>query len=254
MVAIVDPSSCQGKIKMITLYAFESGFGMPSSSPFVTKVMILLKMAKQPFGIEIAHDLEKAPKGKLPYIKDGDEIIADSEIIRRHLESRYRADFDKRLNVGERAFGRALARLAEEHLYWCTMYSHWQIDRHWPMIKEMFFGTLPADQRDAVAGGVRQQVLRDLHGHGMGRHSYEEVLVFARDDIDAIAEALGGQLFLFGTEPSSADAAIAPQLMAIATDPVNSPLKEAIHAQAALAPYARRVLQHMFPELSLQVA
>ncbi len=235
---------------MITLYAFEPGFGMPSSSPFVTKAMILLKMAGQPFGIDLVHDLSQAPKGKLPYLKDGDMVIADSDIIRRHLESRYHVDFDHGLDGRNRAHGLALTRLAEEHLYWCTMYSHWQIDQHWPVIKEMFFGTLPAEQRDVVAQEVREQILRDLHGHGMGRHEHGEVLDFARGDIKAIADTLGEQPFLFGKEPKSADAAIAPQLLAIATDPFDSPLTDAIHAHRPLVSYAKRVLGHFFPDLS----
>ena len=234
---------------MITVYAFEPGFGMPSSSPFVTKVMILLKMAKQPFEIEIVHDLSTAPKGKLPYIKDGDQIIADSDIIRCHLESRYRVDFDEGLSDAERAAGLALTRLAEEHLYWCTMYSHWQIDQHWPTVKEMFFGTMPDDQRDAVANEVREQIIRDLHGHGMGRHTYEQVIDFARADVKAIADTLGDRPFLFSDRPTGADAAIATQLLSIATDPFESPLTDAIHAQKPLVPYAKRVLKLFFPEL-----
>lgn len=233
---------------MITLYAFESGFGMPSSSPFVTKAMILLKMAGQPFGIEIVQDLSTTPKGKLPYLRDNGEVVADSEIIRRHLENRYGAEFDQGLSPAERASARALSRLAEEHLYWCIMYSHWQIDRHWPVIKEMFFGTLPPDQRDMIAEDVRKQVLRDLHGHGMGRHSYDEMLDFARDDLKAIADSLGDQPFLFGETPCSADAAVAPQILAIAKDPFDGPLNEATHAHAALLPYAKRLLARFFPD------
>lgn len=233
---------------MITLYAFEPGFGMPSSSPFVTKVMILLKMAKQPFGIEIVHDLSTAPKGKLPFIRDDDAIIADSEIIRRHLESRYHVDLDQGLSAADRALGLALTRLAEEHLYWCAMYSHWQIDEHWPTIKGMFFGTMPAEQRDAVAEDVRQQVLRDLHGQGLGRHTYDEMVDFARDDVKAIADVLSDQPFLFGSEPRSADAAIATQLLAIAADPFDSKLTEAVYARKTLVPYARRVLGQFFPD------
>jgi len=135
-----------------------------------------------------------------------------------------------------------------EHLYWCVMYHHWQVDRHWPTIKEMFFGTLPDDQRDAVADEVRQQLIRDLHGHGMGRHAYEEVIDFARSDLKAIADVLGDGPFLFGDEPKSADAAIATQVLGIVNDPFESPLTDVIHAQKPLVPYAKRVLKQFFPE------
>jgi len=66
---------------MITLYAFGPAFGLPDVSPFVTKVEMLLKMA----GLDYRTDTKgfsKAPKGKLPYIADDGEMIADSTFIR----------------------------------------------------------------------------------------------------------------------------------------------------------------------------
>jgi glutathione S-transferase len=235
---------------MITLYAFAPGFGMPAGSPFIVKAMILLKMAGQRYGIELNQALEKAPKGKLPYLRDDDRVIADSEIIRRHLERDYGVDFDPGLSGAERAKGLALTRLAEDHLYFCTLYEHWQVDAHWQALKAMFFGDLPAAERDAVAGEVRKQVLRDLHGHGMGRHDHREMLDFARADFKAIADSLDDRPFLFGDTPTSADAAIGPQLQCIAGDPFDSKLTEALYAHDSLVAYAGRVQARFFPDFS----
>lgn len=233
---------------MITLYAFEPALGLPSGSPFVVKAMILLKMAEQPFGIEIIADPSDAPKGKLPYIRDDGETIADSDLIRQHLEQRYEADFDRDLTSKQRAQGLGLQRLAEEHLYWCGMYHHWQIDNHWPVIKEMFFGMLPADQQDIAANEVRAQVLRDLHSHGMGRHSDQEMLMFAEADLRALSDVLGDQPFLFGDKPTAADAAIAPQILMISEDPFEAPLNDLVAAKPHLVVYGKRVLGHFFPD------
>lgn len=62
---------------MITLYSFGPGFGLPDPSPFVTKAEVLLKMAELPYRSDTT-GFKKAPKGKLPYIDDGGEIISDS--------------------------------------------------------------------------------------------------------------------------------------------------------------------------------
>src|SRR5215813_744512 len=70
---------------MITLYTFGPAFGLPDPSPFVTKAEVLLKMA----GLAYQTDptgFRRAPKGKLPYIDDDGERIADSTLIRWHLE------------------------------------------------------------------------------------------------------------------------------------------------------------------------
>ena len=78
---------------MITLYSFGPGFGLPDPSPFVTKAEVLLKMAELPYRSDTT-GFKKAPKGKLPYIDDGGEIISVSTFIRWHLERKYNIDFD----------------------------------------------------------------------------------------------------------------------------------------------------------------
>ena len=89
---------------MITLYTFGPYFGLPDASPFVTKAMLLLKIA----GLAYSEDRGgyfKAPKGKLPYINDDGLIIADSTFIRFHVEKKYGFDYDAGLNAEQ--IGRA---------------------------------------------------------------------------------------------------------------------------------------------------
>lgn len=74
---------------MITLHTTGPMFGLPHPSPFVIKADVLLKMS----GVEYNDAPMKfggAPKGKVPYIKDGDVVLGDSYFIRRHLETRYK--------------------------------------------------------------------------------------------------------------------------------------------------------------------
>jgi glutathione S-transferase len=66
---------------MITLYTFGPSAGLPDISPFVMKAEVLLKMAGLPYRTDTT-GFRKAPKGKLPYIDDDGEIVADSTFIR----------------------------------------------------------------------------------------------------------------------------------------------------------------------------
>src|SRR5215831_13452453 len=79
---------------MITLYTFGPAFGLPDPSPFVTKVEVLLKMTGLAYRTDTT-GFRQAPKGKLPYIDDDGEQVADSTFIRWYLENIYRIDFDK---------------------------------------------------------------------------------------------------------------------------------------------------------------
>ncbi len=87
---------------MITLYTFGPAFGLPDPSPFVTKAEVLLKLARLPYEKKRA-DVRKAPKGKLPFIKDeSGAVVADSTLIRFYLEHNRGIDFDNGLTPAER--------------------------------------------------------------------------------------------------------------------------------------------------------
>ena len=74
---------------MITLYGFNEAFGLVDASPFVLKVDVYLRMAGLEFERKSAiSNLQHAPKGKLPYIVDGDKTIADSAFILDYLNAR----------------------------------------------------------------------------------------------------------------------------------------------------------------------
>src|SRR5580704_7211490 len=70
---------------MVTLFGFGPAFGLPDPSPFVMKTDIQLKMAGVPYRFERAAP-PAAPKGKIPFIEDGDARIGDSTFIRAHIE------------------------------------------------------------------------------------------------------------------------------------------------------------------------
>lgn len=87
---------------MITLCTFGPASGLPDPSPFVIKAEMLLKLPRLDYRAD-THGFSKASKGKLPYIVDDGETVADSTFIRWHIEKKYRTDFDAPLNEQERA-------------------------------------------------------------------------------------------------------------------------------------------------------
>ena len=87
---------------MIELHTFRAAFGQPSGTPFGVKATILLRMADLPHKIVYVDDPRKAPKGKMPLIVDGAQVIADSTFIRHHLEQAHGADFDAGLTAEQK--------------------------------------------------------------------------------------------------------------------------------------------------------
>ena len=128
---------------MITLYTFGPAFGLPDPSPFVTKVEVLLKMAGLAYRTDTT-GFRQAPKGKLPYIDDDGEQVADSTLIRWHLENKYRIDFDKGLSTEQRAIAWAFEKMAEDNLYWVLVDARWVDEENFAKGPKNFFRKIPA--------------------------------------------------------------------------------------------------------------
>ena len=140
---------------MITLYTFGLAFGLPDPSPFVTKVEVLLKMAGLPYRTDTA-GFRRAPKGKLPYIDDDGERVADSTFIRWHLENKYRIDFEKGLSPEQRAVAWAFEKMAEDNLYWALVDARWVDDANFAKGPKQFFRKIPAPVRPFLIAFIRR--------------------------------------------------------------------------------------------------
>jgi len=194
---------------MIKLYSFGANFGVMDPSPFVVKVDAFMKMAQLPFEvIANADNLKKAPKGKLPFIADGDSTIADSQAILDHLTQQYQVSLDDHLTAKQQAQAYLLTKSLDENLYWCLVYSRWILEDTWPVTNNTFFGGLPWLLRLFVPGLIRKSVKKNLHGQGMGRHSQAEILAISDKSFAALSTLLADNAYFFGEQPSSFDATV----------------------------------------------
>jgi len=230
---------------MITLYGFGPSMGLEETSPFVAKAQILLRMAGLPYEMNYRGFL-KAPKGKLPYIRDGETVVADSTLIRRHIETTYGFDFDRGLGPAERACGWALERMCEDHLYWLMVDARWLSDANFNAGPAKIFDSFPAPARPFIKARVRQVFRRTLHLQGLGRHDATAKLDLARRDFAAISDTLGAKPFLFGDDPKGADATVGAFVVGALAKLVSSPLREAAAATPNLADYAERISVRYF--------
>jgi len=61
--------------RVLTLYGSAPAYGVCDLSPFVVKVATWCRMAGVPYETAVT-DPRKAPKGKIPYVRDGGAVIA----------------------------------------------------------------------------------------------------------------------------------------------------------------------------------
>ncbi|MEP3225928.1 MAG: glutathione S-transferase family protein [Parasphingorhabdus sp.] len=232
----------------IRYFQFQSGFGVPNPSPFCMKGEILLNMAGLDYQTEIIEDPRKAPRGKLPYLVDGETTITDTALIRRYLEEKHDIDFDGGLTPQQRATGHAMARMIEERLYWVTVYSRWIDSRNWPTIKDFWFGTLPPVIRTLIPMLAQKQVKAGLQAQGLGRHDPPDIYAFGAADLAALSNHLGDHEFMFGDKPSSLDAIAYPIIVNSLITALPSPLLDAAQSKGNFAGYVERCTALWFPD------
>ncbi len=230
---------------MITLYKFGPAFGLLEASPFVTKAEILLKMA----GLDYEEDLNglgKAPKSKLPYIKDDGKLIADSTFIRLHIEDKYGHDFDACLDQRQRGMAWAIEKMLEDNLYWSVLSDRWVHDGNFDFGPRVFFKAAPAPIRPFIIRSVRKKIKRNLEGQGTGLHSQSEKHRLAIRTINHVAAILGDYKYIMGENPCGADAFVFAILTGASVEGFDTPLISTVKAHSNLVDYLARMRERFY--------
>jgi glutathione S-transferase len=231
---------------MITLYTFGPFFGLPDASPFVMKAEMLLKLAGLKYETS-TRGFRNAPKGKLPYIVDGETRVADSTLIRLYLEQRHGIDFDRGLSARERGTGWAAEKMLEDHLYWVMIYWRWLKEPNFSRGPRNFFKRAPAIIRPLAERFVLNRIRRNLHGHGIGRHTEAETTALAARGIEALAQILGDNRYFLGSTPTGADATVFAFVAGALTPHFESPVRDKLAGTTNLVAYHDRMMREYFP-------
>jgi len=240
---------------MLKLYAYLPAWGCSDMSPIVSYIDAYLRMAGIPFETVILDkgDLTKTPKGKLPWIVDGDGAsISDSQLIQYYLEEKYGDPLDGRLSRTQKATATLLHRMFSECWYWIVVQTRYRRDEDYAIYDPLwveFLAWLPEAQRGEPVRAFRDHLLTQFWHHGTGRNTEEEVELIARKLTDAMVDLLGEQPYLFGDAPSSLDANFYAALAHVMFTPFPSPIGQYCRDQRRLVDYTDRIFERYYPEL-----
>jgi glutathione S-transferase len=226
---------------------------LPSISPACAKLETWFRMA----GVEYEKpplEFANAPKGKIPYVIEGERVIGDSTLIIEHLKQTRAIDLDRQLSPRDRAVSTAFRRMVKENLYWAVYTTRYTIPENWGhyrlLVGEILAPGAGAEVHEQIAAGIKAGIEAAAHGHGWGRHSLDEVALLTRQDLEALSAWLGDNSWIMGgDEPTILDATV----FGYVGNLIGTPFEDAISAHARsltnIVGLCERVRARYFPEL-----
>ncbi|HEY8516225.1 MAG TPA: glutathione S-transferase family protein [Candidatus Binatia bacterium] len=200
---------------MLTLYQFEI-------SPFCDKVRRILNVKRVPYKIEEVPPSKtltvvrtRNPAGKLPFIVEDDQVVADSTDIAHYLDHRYPRPRLIPTDPRERALCHVLEDWADESLYFYEMRLRFTLPHNAQrFIPELvkYEGNL---MRRVAPLGLPRVLRRTLAAQGLGRRPIAAVLRDVDRHVDALSGLLGDRPFLLGESLTLADISVFAQLACI---------------------------------------
>ncbi|RJF94048.1 glutathione S-transferase family protein [Sphingomonas cavernae] len=242
---------------MIILYGSKPSFGLPETSPYVTKTEVQLLMAGLPYEKRAAIPPD-APKGQIPFIDDDGTVVADSTFIREWLETKYGIDLDEGLNVAERAQAWVIERMIENQLGWVSAWGRFMIPENFEKGPARWFDFLPDDEAAARREQMHAVTAANLRAVGIGRHAPNEITWLGARSIAALSTLLGGKRHLMADHPTGVDAIAFAVLAGILTPFFDTPLRDLTLGYPNLVAYVSRMMARYYPqhpwEMPLSVA
>jgi glutathione S-transferase len=231
---------------LIKLYQFPKGKIFPNISPYCVKLETYFKISGLPYEKHYERSTKNSPKGKMPYIKDGDLTLGDTTFIIEYLKKQYQIDIDSHLNELEKSQSLAFQRLLEENLFYIHAYFRWLYLPSWAQFKKVIFGRLPFVFKLIVPKLMQNKFKKRLKTHALGDHSPEELIFKANTDLLALDIFIGEKEYFFGEKPSSLDAIVFGVVGNIVFDVIKSPLTDLIRKYPRLVTHSERMLKRYY--------
>ncbi len=229
---------------------------LPSNSPACAKLETWLRMAELDYETPPL-EFGRAPKGKIPFIVEGERVMGDSTLIIEHMKRTRGIDLDAELGPRDQGISLAFRRMIKENFYWALYTTRYVIPDNWARYRETIADILapgaPAEVRDAVATQIKTNIEAHAHGHGWGRHSVEEAALLTRQDLEALAAFVGDNTWAMGqAEPTTLDATVFGYVGNLIAAPFEDPITTHAKSLTNLVGLCDRVRARYFPELAAE--
>jgi len=196
---------------MVYLYQFPRCTCVPNPSHYSLKVETWLRMNNINYTV-IEGFKSKSSEATYPFVEYNGKEYPDSSIIVRELTEIFgKQSLDAHLTSEQKGHARALAIMCEDNLVKATAALRFgdHIDQfmsadNWAKPQPWVFNVL----RPLIKNRMQSGVKKSLQFHGIGKHTHDEIVNIAVEDIRALARALGSKQYFSGDKPTSVDCTI----------------------------------------------
>lgn len=230
------------------VYTFAPAWGLPTPSSFGLKLETWLRLAGISYECEYVARPMASPKRTVPWIKDGDVLLADSGFILDYLREKHGDPLAGGLSAAQRATAHVVRRMLEENLARIIGYTRWITAENWLATRDVAFGDMEEPWKSDISTKAREKMREDMELHGIGRHTPDEVQQLGLADIKAIEQLLGEQPYFFGAQPSDVDASVFGVTAQFVVPPLQCAISDYARDSKILRGYTDRMLQNYFPE------
>jgi len=195
---------------IVYLYQFSRCPQLASCSPFCLKVESFLRMAEINYQ-NVDHKLRyRSKKGQLPFVELNGKEIADSDIIIKELSEYFGKNLDANLTEDQKTVSYALESMLNNHTSWIVRWWRFNnpqgfLDVTGLDLKQNLNSRLPKPFCNLGFKIFFKTRAKQTIGHGIGRHTPEEIHEFGKKDISRLSQALGTKQYFFGNEPHLLD-------------------------------------------------
>ncbi|RDD46515.1 Failed axon connections-like protein [Trichoplax sp. H2] len=230
---------------VVLMHSFSRTSFAPSASPFALKLETYLRMAKIPYEVDGSSTFSK--KSKIPWITLNDEDVTDSYFSIEHVKKHFEVDLDRKLTAEQKATARIIEKTMEENTFWATMVQ----DRMFECFDEcMAIYEVSYVFKLVIKYYFLRVINKYRWGHGIGRHSSEEIRHIGAKDLRAISVLLGDKPFFMGEEPTRIDATMFAFLaLLIFGMPTAAPSYKLLHSELKnLVDFVYRMKEKFWPD------
>jgi glutathione S-transferase len=231
---------------MITLRQPPAAWGLPNMSPFCVKLETYLRMANIEYRVKGA-DIKKAPKGRVPYIEVDGIRMGDTTLIIDYLKKKHGDHLDSELTEEQKALSLAVQSMVEERLYFAVAWLRWSDEKSFAYVREVFLKVFPPVIGHYIVKVIRKSFFNIVRAQGMGQHTREEIVEFAKRDLKSLSVLLGDRTFFNGEKPTTIDATLYGFLVHGMWVPWDNEVKEYTLSLKNLEAYCLRMEQRYWP-------